>query len=218
MNIKQKILAGFVISGLVGSSFCFAKDFKGVGVLNDDKNSVTPEHTVLVSKNPSKNVNKPSLSNWCILPKEITKINGPKDMPDHGIKPVPAKHLHKKELWVRSGNRCVAVVRVELDGSVILNPRNSDFDYGPIPVLSHITKMQTDELWGTANKSVSGEVISYKLSSYKEQPTEVFIDVVFDKDKLQKYRIRSSLIKTQKWSLVKKQEEGAYLLPARKTV
>lgn len=142
---------------------------------------------------------KASLSTWCILPEDITRVDPPRDMPDHAIRPVTVKYPCKKEIWVRRGKRCVAVVRVEHDGQVVLNPRAKGFDYGPIPILRDMTEAQADELWGTETKSLKDDVVTYNLMSYQSR-SNLFIDVVFREDRIDKYRVRSDLLEKSQWN------------------
>lgn len=148
-----------------------------------------------------------SLSTWCILPEGLGRTAGPRDMPDHAIKPTVALYPCKKEIWVRNGKRCVAIIRVELDGKLVLNPEGKGFDYGPIPALCDMTQLQADELWGTETKSVKGDVVTYKLMSYQSR-SDLFIDMVFREDRIYRYKVRSGLIENSEWNAVKGEHDG----------
>jgi len=138
------------------------------------------------------------LRTYCILPEECTRVDPPRDSPDCGIRPnEPPKYPCLKEIWIRRDKCCVAIVRVELSGKVSFNPKG--FDYGPIPALCDITRTQADELWATdGGKSVNGNFVTYKLGSYQSK-SDLFIDVVFHHDKVQKYRMRSKLLDSSQW-------------------
>lgn len=144
---------------------------------------------------------KNNLKEWCILPEGLGRTEGPRDIPDHAIRPAVAKYPCKKEIWVRSGKRCVAIIRVELDGRLMLNPEGKGFDYGPIPALRDMTQLQADELWGTETKSLQGDVVTYKLTSYQSR-NDLFIDVIFRDDRICRYKVRSDLIEQSNWNNV----------------
>lgn len=114
----------------------------------------------------------------------------------------PAKYPCKKEIWVRNGNRCVAIVRVELDDRVVLNPRGKGFDYGPIPDLRDMTKAQADKLWlAQYQQKETGDKVTYQLSSYGNDST-VFLDFVFADEKIKEYRVRSQDIESPCWQTI----------------
>jgi hypothetical protein len=140
-----------------------------------------------------------NLRTWCILPEECTKVYPPRDTSYCGIEPRTSHDTQLKQIWLkRPGSKCcVAIVEVDAHKKVILNPPG--FDYGPIPPLHDITPSQADELWGSdSGKTVQGNIHTYKLTSYIE-PHQASIDLVFEKNKLQKYRVTSSEIDSSDW-------------------
>jgi len=145
---------------------------------------------------------KLGLRSWCILPEDVAKVEGPRDMSSCGTAVGP-RYTGLKEIWLkRPGSKCcVAIVRVEPDGSVILNPNG--FAYGPIPPLRDMTPEEADQLWTSdGGKSVTGKVTTYRLASYIK-PNEAFIDLVFDRNNIQEYRIRSTEIGSANWHQVR---------------
>lgn len=153
---------------------------------------------------------------YCLLPEEIGKIEPPRDIPDHAIKSEGPKYPCKKQILLSRDNHTVALVRVELDGTITLNPQDRGFVYGkivltsegqkvycsPIPALQDMSQSELDRLWGTSSKSIKDDVITYKLTSYLTPP-DVYVDIQFKDNKIQKYRIRSPHIETQTWNLLK---------------
>ena len=102
------------------------------------------------------------------------------------------------------GSHKVAVVEIESDGSVLLNPKNG-FEYGEIPELGKMTCANTDELWGSDH--VGGNYRKYHL--YSSQNEEFVIEVVFDANhRIKKYRITSNSIKKCDWQTPEKKERG----------
>lgn len=114
----------------------------------------------------------------------------------------------RKTAFLRNYNstNVVAVIVVEGDGTVLLNPRNQigtmKYNYGPIPKLEHISKKQLDALWKTKSLNPQGSVVTYEFNvgrQNKGERKQVFIDTVFFSKKLVKYRIRSRFINSTDW-------------------
>jgi hypothetical protein len=164
--------------------------------------TVVPSKAQDMPRQDQTQATKNDLRSYCILPEEVGMVQTPRDMPDCAVKPKPADPTCKKELWLKrpGGKCCVAIVREQVNGMVILNPKG--FAYGPIPTLGDMTKAEADAVWGTdGQNSVDERVVSYQLASYGI-PADVFIDVAFHNDKIQKYRIRSAEIASTDWHQV----------------
>lgn len=92
----------------------------------------------------------------------------------------------------------VAVIRIEKNGSVILNPPG--YSYKRIPDLALITPTQASQLWSsTGLEAGPNSNPSYHLKNFRG---ELFtIDLLFKNKRLIKYRIRSNhyLQKKELW-------------------
>lgn len=142
-----------------------------------------------------------NLENFCILPKDICKIDEAKDPSDCAVRPlgVVVGNSFQKELWAKNGSRCVAIIRVALDGKALLNPEG--YNYGPIPSLQKLTELDADALWGTINKSRKGNIVNYKLKTY-QSPKIITIQAIFENSHLRKYKILGAASSTQEWNIV----------------
>ncbi|RTL42441.1 MAG: hypothetical protein EKK48_10630 [Candidatus Melainabacteria bacterium] len=97
------------------------------------------------------------------------------------------------------GNGIVAIVAISSnEKTAILNP--SGIDYGEIPPLTKLTPAQADQLWGSKSDAQQGLQRTYKLSSKWNQ--HFLIDLSFKNEQLEKYRIRSPLLRAPDWKLV----------------
>ncbi|GEM_PF-858190 len=96
----------------------------------------------------------------------------------------------------------VAVVQSEPGSSTILNPQQG-FNYGPIPQLKKMNLAEADSLWGQpSTENVMDQSRTYELNT--ASGNEVFLDVVFLENKLQKYRVRSASLRSNpSWCSVK---------------
>lgn len=119
--------------------------------------------------------------------------------------------------------KIVAIVKVDLAKPTRheLNPRahfrDQNFNYGIIPDLKDMTKVQADALWGTGKeiKKKDGCETTYLLGypSYPVTKKErvvvqpVFLDITFKCNKIDKYRLRLSNLNTD-WIAIR--EEGGW--------
>jgi hypothetical protein len=89
----------------------------------------------------------------------------------------------------------VAVIQYEPGSPTLLNPNG--FDYGSIPPLKVITREQIESLWGLSESSRGLQnVQTYRLATSASDPTgdlDVFLDICFEKNRPQKYRVRSDI-------------------------
>lgn len=111
-------------------------------------------------------------------------------------------------------NCCVAILRIQNDGKVILNPEG--YVYGPIPPLIKMSEKQADELWKTeGRKRVTEKIVSYDLVRCGDPQKTVQIDIIFRKNGVQKYRIVSIGLASPNWNEVKfrKRKEGSAIAP-----
>jgi hypothetical protein len=92
------------------------------------------------------------------------------------------------------------LIRISEKGKASLNP--DGFIYGPIPKISEMTRQQADALWQAEPVPTSGSEVTYKLSSFSDKPEDVYIDVVFQNNKVDRYRLRAERIATQEWQSV----------------
>jgi len=142
-----------------------------------------------------------ALRQFCILPEGAGVVKSPPPDPSDCSMEPPKYSWAKQITLKRPGSKCcVAVLQVETDGTVELNPKG--FNYGPIPSLKDITPDQADELWASSgNLRRQSSVRTYKLESYRE-PNVAFIDLKFHGKKLLKYRIRSTELSSSVWHQV----------------
>ena len=98
----------------------------------------------------------------------------------------------------------VAVVECEPGTATKLNPNG--FDYGPIPAIENISRAQADHLWRSrSNSSKSGQTCTYRLTTKGQN--EFFLDLVFLKNKLQKYRIRGQTLDLYDRLVIKEEDK-----------
>lgn len=143
---------------------------------------------------------KYTLETFCILPEDIAKVEPAKDPSDCAVRPnTVCRSPCKRELWVKNGNRCVAIVRVESDDRVVLNP--AGFNYGPIPALKILTEAEADVLWGTKSKQKKGAIVAYTLPTY-QSADEITIEAIFENSRLRKYKIIGGSIPSSSWNIV----------------
>ena len=141
-----------------------------------------------------------TLETFCILPEDIAKIEPAKDPSDCAVRPTTlCRFPCKRELWVKNGNRCVAIVRVEPSNSAVLNPPG--FNYGPIPALNMLRESDADVLWGTKTKQKIGPVVKYTLPTYQSADA-ITIETIFENSLLKKYRIVGISIPSAAWNTV----------------
>lgn len=168
------------------STFCIEPNYPGI------ETERAPKGQMDRSKN--------TLETFCILPEDVCKVEKAKDPSDCAIRPTSdSQYPCKKELWLRNGNRCVAIVRVEPDDRVVLNP--AGFNYGPIPMLSMLNESDADLLWGTTAKIKHGEIVSYTLPTY-QSADEITIETIFENTRLKKYKIVGASIPATSWKIV----------------
>ena len=138
------------------------------------------------------------LRSWSIRREDIGKVEGPGDHTDCGM----PEQFAKEFLLTRPGEtNVVAVIVVRMNGVSILNPKG--FEYGLIPALSELTMSQADELWGarqTEHPSGALNERTYKLATKGNK--EFWIDLTFEGQRLQKYRMRSSELNSSSWCSV----------------
>ena len=106
----------------------------------------------------------------------------------------------------------VAVVRIEKDGTVILNPPG--YSYRRMPSLNQLTPNQAAQLWSATGRDESSSCDrSYQLKNFKLDKFN--IDFHFENNRLLRYRVRSShyLQTKQKWIDVQDVRRGCGLLP-----
>lgn len=154
------------------------------------------------SEEKTSRVRSNELRQWCILPNEIGNVVLPQDTSDCAIIP---KTVNRKLLFLlrpdEDGSRghLSAIAEVKSNGSVILNP--DGFNYGPIPDLKELTPEQADQLWArNPDKQSNSQKKTYKLLARNNQ--DVFLDLMFKNGRLQKYRIRGTVVKMERWSKV----------------
>lgn len=138
------------------------------------------------------------LRSHCILPDSIL-ANPPQDTPPNcGF----TEYVPHNDIWVKrpESRCCVALIRISEKGKASLNP--DGFIYGPIPKISEMTRQQADALWQAEPVPTSGSEVTYKLSSFSDKPEDVYIDVVFQNNKVDRYRLRAERIATQEWQSV----------------
>lgn len=154
------------------------------------------------------------LANWSISTEQI-----PTPIREGGGCPLlPAAFLKERKFIVslsrEDDEKVVAIVEGKKDGSAVLNPRmvfgNMRYNYGPIPEVFELTKNQADILFGKSVKQ-SSDTYSYRLSTPfpKNEKKLVFLDLQFQNNKIQKFRIRSQSFQTTNWTTVQKEVEGA---------
>jgi hypothetical protein len=84
-----------------------------------------------------------------------------------------------------------------MDGTNLLNPKG--FFYGPIPRLRDITPDIADQIWAAEpTEEIDVKKRSYKLESYGKTE-DAFLDIVFENNKIEKYRIRSPELHSSDW-------------------
>ncbi|HMX47103.1 MAG TPA: hypothetical protein PL112_23865 [Candidatus Obscuribacter sp.] len=147
------------------------------------------------SKTTAEEIQK--LRSHCILPDSIL-AKPPQDISDCGQR----EYILHNDIWVRrpESRCCVALIRISENGKAVLNP--DGFLYGPIPNIAIITRQQADALWQSEPVPTTGPRVSYKLSSFNDNPEDVYIDVVFENNKVDKYRLRAKRITIQEWQSV----------------
>lgn len=112
------------------------------------------------------------------------------------------EYVPHNDIWVKrpESRCCVALIRISEKGKASLNP--DGFIYGPIPNISKMTRQQADALWQAEPIPTSGSEVTYKLTSFNYKPEDVYIDVVFANDRVDKYRLRAERIATPEWQSV----------------
>lgn len=121
----------------------------------------------------------------------------------------PRRGIPKGVFWLRRplDTTVAAIVQKLPNGTVTLNPPG--FDYGPIPALEKMTQEHCEWLWGSSPQEFAPSqkllIKEYRLVS-PDGSTDFFIDVKFDRDRLIKYRVRSTLIEPMKWCTVANEE------------
>lgn len=106
----------------------------------------------------------------------------------------------------------VAVVRMEKDGTAILNPPG--YSYRRMPNLNQLTPNQAVQLWSATGRDESSSCDrSYQLKNFKLVAFN--IDLHFENNRLLRYRVRSShyLQTKQKWIDVQGARTGFGHLP-----
>jgi hypothetical protein len=152
-----------------------------------------------------------ALRRWSISSQSLPSKRDPLADPLCGEYPLSKEDLANSKSFILlrrpSDGRCVAVVEVSSDGSVVLNPRSTVFpknpfrkycwDYGPIPILAEMSISQADHLWGETGKSESNDVKrTYRLKTFNSpKDPDFFLDLIFKNDYVEKYRLRSSELK-----------------------
>lgn len=87
-------------------------------------------------------------------------------------------------------SNCVAILQVNPDLTPELNP--DGFDYGPIPPLKKITAVQAEQLWSASPVNNPPPDGIRTLHLHPIEPTIFFIDFLFRKGHIQKFRVRSN--------------------------
>lgn len=130
-------------------------------------------------------------------------------------KPVPLFVSFSKP---NESSKTIAVLKYS-PGEPELNPRASFrdeiFSYGAIPELKNISKTDANQLWGTPGEINASNEVSYPLDysvySIKTKRIETktgYLDLIFNNDRIQKYRVRCDISNTG-WILVHKGGEWA---------
>ncbi len=92
----------------------------------------------------------------------------------------------------------VAILVVFRNKSATLNPEGIDYDYGLVPSLANMTLVRTDQLWGSdANLAQTSSTRTYKLTAPFDR--DYFIDFAVDNKRIEKYRVRNSLLAAPCW-------------------
>ena len=148
-----------------------------------------------------------AISDWSIQPSVLGRVEPPRDPPDCAICPKPPECLQslptnsdfKYYSLMRPGAaNSVAIVKLNQDGSIELNPNG--FDYGPIPPLNKMTQHQADQLWGRSVSDKTAKRRTYVLKAFNDTTDSDFIlDVTFNRGYLYKYRIRRIGLVDSKW-------------------
>jgi hypothetical protein len=103
----------------------------------------------------------------------------------------------------------------------VMNSEDPDriwrLDYGPIPLLSDISYAQAERLWGSdsESKSVKTNSRTYRLKTFNnDKDPDFFLDLVFENDRIQKYRIRSTDLPDTNWhASAQTKEDGSKIHP-----
>lgn len=153
---------------------------------------------------------EPTSSNYCGL------LNSP----DPEIARLYRKRARLRFLKRLDDDRCVAVIEVLKNKPTILNPiwEYPEFspmiNYGPIPTVENMSIKQADVLWGQGssksnsfkNKRTYKLVSGHPLQGHKR--AYYFIDLVFELNRIKKYRIRSTEIShNNNWVFMRKEKE-----------
>lgn len=148
------------------------------------------------------------LRSWSIMPEEIGKVIHPPQDP-------PGNHGYREQRrWVTGYNlsrpgsaRCVAVIEISQTGETVLNPLDG-YNYGPIPSLQNMTLHEADTLWSdgpkTDDDSASQGTVERTYRFVSPNKKEFSLDVVFTKNHIAKYRLRSTVLRASDWVLVKR--------------
>lgn len=136
----------------------------------------------------------------------------PIDTCGHGEGELPSGYGYI--LLKRHGTNLFVAVIKKTPKTLLLNPIEEKlWNYGEMPSLEKMTKIQADYLWGLPISKRDSNEFTYQLApSFSNDPkSSFFIDVVFENDRLKTYRIRDSY-KSFDWHLVNRGQ--ALIAPA----
>jgi len=125
-------------------------------------------------------------------------------------------YYHTRLIPLRNSDSIVVAIVFDSGQKLILNPeinkKNIEIVYGSIPTLKELTKDDCNHLW-TEFESHKKDEVTYKFSGLNlrvnREPSDFYIDIVFRKNHINKYRIRNKYLdKQEHWISVQSGEEA----------